>query len=380
MKRSIALSFLILHFSFFIYSQNAATVVSYSFEPVVQHFTVPFGVNTITIIIAGAQGGGFSGGNGASFTGVCTVYPSQVLSVVVGQRGEIGSVRLDGGGGGASWVYDSNVVLYNPSGITGLYAVAAGGGGRTCVRNISHDTTLPDSIIVAGSPGGTDLLTNSTTAMDSVYGTDTGGTGGNGGDPYGNIPIVPSGGGGGWLSNGFGLLTPYGKDESNHFSYSPSGGGDGGFGGGGGGGVGNNGNNIDFGGGGGGYNGGGGGGGGGGSYLNGTLVGTATASDTGNGSVTILYYQYTGTTDYTGISKEINIYPNPSTGVFIVNGLSPGQLLDTYNYLGQKINSSLSKGTFAELDLSDHANGVYQLVVHNADGSHAGELKVVKAN
>ncbi len=126
------------------------------------------------------------------------------------------------------------------------------------------------------------------------------------------------------------------------------------------------------GGGGGGYNGGGAGsgGGGGGSYLNGTLVGMATASDTGNGFVTISYIPPS--------SEIIAIYPNPTPAVFTVNGIRQEQLIEIYNCLGQKLQTFQASNTVMQVDLSTYASGVYIAVVRNADGSKVWQSKVVK--
>ncbi len=352
---------------FSVSGQNSPILVNYSFEPAVQHFVVPPGVSIITVTIAGAQGGGYLGGKGASFTCICNVHSCHIISIVVGQRGDTNALgRNGGGGGGASWVYDSNIVLHIPTGVNGLVAVAAGGGGESWSWPFGYpytDTTF------AGSAGGIDLSTNSTTTglIDG-----TGGTDGNGGESVGQI-LRSSGGGGGWLSNGTrAAWNVSGMDEANHFSGANAGGG---FGGGGGFGEGNNGENIDFGGGGGGYNGGGAGGGGGGSYLNGTLVGVAVASNIGNGSVTISYQPTTGVED---CPQDIFIYPNPTSGEFLVAGVMPGQTLDVYDYLGQKIMSAQVSNTYLELNLSANAKGVYLVIAHNGDRTFAGQAKVVK--
>jgi Glycine rich protein len=143
MKRCIAYLFIIpiligIHSS--LLSQNAPVVVNYSYEPAVQHFNILPGVNTITVTIVGAQGGGALGGKGASFAGICNVISPHVLSVVVGQEGiavaDTGNFNGGGGGGGgASWVYDSNIVLYHPIGTIGLLAVAGGGDKELLTTN-----------------------------------------------------------------------------------------------------------------------------------------------------------------------------------------------------------------------------------------------------
>jgi hypothetical protein len=226
--------------------------------------------------------------------------------------------------------------------------------------------------LYAGFPAGIDLVTNAATP-DSTFCMGAGGTGGNGGS---NSTCYQerlcAGPGAGWLSNG-GCWNNGGLDEANHFFRVYIEQIIIGFGGGGGDGA-VQGFIYDdgIGGGGGGYNGGGTGfvGGGGGSYLNGTLVGTATASNTGNGFVTISYLP--------PLTQVIDIYPNPNSGVFTVNGLLLGQVVEIYNCLGQKLQTLQASNTLMQLDLSAYSNGVYVVVVHNTDGSKAWLSKVVK--
>ena len=279
-------------------------VANYTFEPAVQHFKVPPGVTTITVSIAGAQGGGGAlGGPGASFTGTATVIPGDILSVAVGQQG--GGYGF-GGGGGASWVYDSNVVLYNPIGTLGLIAIAGGGGGAG-----SESSTGFHHWAYFGGPGGTDLVTNATNFGTAGHGAS--GTGGNGGNTYYGA------GGAGWLSNGQSAYHDAGgMDEAHHFSSVQNG--IGGFGGGGTG-WGKCMMGCTFGGGGGGgYNGGGAGlgGCGGGSYFVNTLPIVQDNQD-GNGFVRISYvitgydstftYKWSnGETTYTAIGLSAGTY------------------------------------------------------------------------
>jgi len=257
---------------------------TFSYEPAIQHFSIPAGVTQVTVSVIGAAGGygeatAEAGGKGAGFTGICNVTAGHILSVVVGGTGVNGTDE-DGGGGGASWVYDSTSTGAHTGtpALSALLAVAAGGGGGSYSNGD------------VGGAGGTNLTTNATT--NGGTGNSGGGTGGNGGAVPG--PSGSGASGGGWLSNGGAVSGGTGgNDWANSFAATTTGnsGGNGGFGGGGGG----NGNGA---GGGGGYNGGGGGlegegggdGGGGGSYLNGTVSGTPTATNTGNGAVTISYF------------------------------------------------------------------------------------------
>ncbi len=301
-------------------SLNVPLVTNYNFEPAVQHFNVPPSVTSIIISIAGAQGGGGAlGGPGASFTGTAPVIPGDVLSVAVGQLGS----GFYNGGGGASWVYDSNVVLYNPIGNLGLIAVAGGGGGSGALW---HRVFGVPTWLYYGGPGGTDLITNATTIGTSLHGN--GGTGGNGGNVYGGA------GGAGWLSNG---QTTWhdtgGMDEAHHFLGVQ---GMGGFGGGGAGWGKCTGPDCEAdGGGGGGYNGGSGGDGGegGGSYFVNTLP-TVLDNQDGNGFVSIAYIitGYDSTYSYNWSNGETTYCRGQSSNK-LLNGLI--QVLGFYaNFIG----------------------------------------------
>jgi hypothetical protein len=347
---------------------NSSNVVrNYLFEPAVQHFLVPMGVNTITITIGGAKGGGDSlGGNGASFAGVCPVIPGDIISIAVGQMG------AGSDGGGASWVYDSNMVLYNPVGTNGLLAVAGGGGGPGGAGSGIRITTYP------GAAGGTNLLTNASTFGPPIE--QAGGTGGNGG----NAEI--GGAGTGWLSNGQngagrGRITDTGgRDEANHFLAINGGGG---YGGGGADGEYIIGGTQQYsGGGGGGYNGGGTGwaAGGGGSYFINTSP-VVTANDTGNGFVTISYsvggippYTYlwsNGETTATATGLSAGTYSvtvSDSSGCFLTDSVTitqPPAIIPTITqYSGVKCNGDSDAVLFAS---ASGGSGFYQY--HWSDAS-----------
>jgi hypothetical protein len=132
-------------------------------------------------------------------------------------------------------------VLHAPSGTIGLLAIAGGGGGTGYAAT-------------AGVAGGTNLTSNAGSAATAG---DAAGTGGNGG-----VSAIDYGGGGaGWLS--IGTVNLGDNDEANHFTIAAG---------------------FDA------SDGGGYGGGGGGLFLAGgpaNLMGSITATHTGNGSVTI---------------------------------------------------------------------------------------------
>lgn len=351
----------------------AQTTVNFSQQNAVQNWIIPAGITTVTMTVTGAAGGGTAGqgagGDGASLTGICTVIPGHKLSIVVGSAGGGNVATWACGGGGASYVYDSNTV-------TLLIAGAGGGGGSS-------------SPGYNGAPGGTNISTNVTTAEQY---DGNGGTGGNGGNP--DSSYNDAAGGAGWISNGInGSFGAYGGNDRINLFTGGAGAlpgqnnNNGGYGGGGGGGN-------DGGGGGGGYNGGGGGapgsgGGGGGSYLNGTVVGTPTANNTGNGYVSIKYSGAAAVKNITSNEETTNVYPNPSRGVFSLQIVNPQFFSDNneiqiYNMLGEKVYSQIiSKEATGindvriTIDLNSQPNGIYVYRVVSVDNSLIGQGKLV---
>jgi len=260
--------------AFFISGSVSFAQTNFNYTGAVQTYTVPAGVFTLTVSAAGAQGGGegAGGGLGATMAGDFAVTPGEVLTIVVGQQGQLqigGNVQNSSGGGGGSFVYNASNVLL----------VAAGGGGGKC--NYAGSTSLhADANGLVGTSGGA--------SSDGNLGGSAGSAGNEG--LWSGTP--DAGGGAGWLSVSGG---PYGGFNAPTWAGgSPfcggGGGGCGGFGGFGGGGGG--GNRYGGGGGGGGYSGGGGGtdpthGGGGGSYNNGTNQTNTGGTQTGNGLIVI---------------------------------------------------------------------------------------------
>jgi hypothetical protein len=92
------------------------------------------------------------------------------------------------------------------------------------------------------------------------------------------------------------------------------------------------------------------------------------------------------TINYTGIdnisnSSGINIYPNPSKGLFTIqsSAISGQRSIEVYNELGQKVYSqfNIQNPTF-NIDLSSNPNGVYLIRILNTDGTLVTEKKMIK--
>ncbi|MBI3133774.1 MAG: gliding motility-associated C-terminal domain-containing protein [Bacteroidetes bacterium] len=261
------------------------TTVTFPFTGAADSWTVPNCVTSITITVAGAQGGNsldgagstgstgtpVLGGEGAVVTATIPVTPGDVLDIIVGGQGGLGNVPGFNGGGLGNFSLDGQLVN-----------ASAGGGGSTNV-NINGSPY----IIAAGGGGGG--------GGSYSFGAETN-VGGDGGCTTGQAPSPGSpwigvGGGGGTQTAPGAGGAPWAGVPTGGYAGIGSTGGNGGMwntapGGGGGGGY--------FGGGGGGNDGcctgaNGGAGGGGGSSLVPPGAGCTQGANTGNGSVTITY-------------------------------------------------------------------------------------------
>jgi len=85
----------------------------------------------------------------------------------------------------------------------------------------------------------------------------------------------------------------------------------------------------------------------------------------------------TGVRDLT-VSSAVVTFPNPTNGSFTVSGLTQGQVVELYNYLGQRLTSTLVDNTTMHFDIGTKANGIYLIRIDNTDGSLATEKKIVK--
>jgi len=274
------------------------TTTTYNYTGSLQTFTVPNGVNSMTIDARGAAGGNVSvscvgnGGLGARMSGVVSVTPGQVISILVGQLG--GTNGSDAGGGGGSFVVGP--------GNTPLVIAGGGGGASNNITNCGANINGMNASIT-------------TSATATTNGAGLGGVSGNGGFLAGGAGS--NGAGGGFNTNGAfaGSANNCGKAYVN--------GGAGGFGGGGTGGYGGGGCGWQTGGnggGGGGYSGGGSGGsnpytagGGGGSYNIGSNQVNAAGFQSGNGQVMLTYGSGSYTTSLTAGLPSGTVFPIGTT-------------------------------------------------------------------
>jgi hypothetical protein len=239
----------------------------------------PADVRTMSVVLAGAQGGR-SGGNGAKATANFKTLPTGNLYIYVGGQGSSGNAAAGG---------------YNGGGTAGSgHGDEGSGGGATDIRT---STLLADRIAVAGGGGGTGGWIGG--SGGSAAGT-TASAGGNGQGLGGGAGTPTAGGSGGvsfgaQTTNGSAGVTGVGGSGGSVNTpgtmVAGGGGGGGGYFGGGGGGADTDPVGVD-----------GGGGGGGSSYMNSTKLNTVAyyaAFQSGNGQASITYNLGPAVTSFT---------------------------------------------------------------------------------
>jgi gliding motility-associated-like protein len=317
-------------------SAYAQTTTTFNYTGSPQTWTVPACVSSINVTVAGADGGGSLGGNGAVVTATISVVPGQVITVNVGGSG--GSATAGYGGGGLGYASTDGNASYNSSGGGGAttisvngnpVVIAAGGGGSG-----------GGSGIVAGGAGGcaTGLVGSSTFGLGGTGGSQV--AGGIGGTPW---AATPPGGQNGSLGQG---------GNGGFWQTASGGGGGGGYYGGGGGGndgccTGAN----------------GGGGGSGGSSLVPAGAGCTSGSNNGSGYVSIT----------SGGVTASNTGPYCEGGTIQLNGSAGGT---SYSWTGPNgFTSNLQNPTIPNSTLA--MAGTYSLTVTGTGCTDAATTNVV---
>lgn len=202
----------------------AQTTVTYSYTGGSQTYTVPPCVTSITVTVAGADGGGANGGNGAVVTATIPVNPGDVITISAGGSGALGSGGYGGGGNGHITTIGGQTSSGGGGGasvlsVNGIPVIVAGGGGGGNGGSAGN--------LVAGGAGG---CGSGAVGTGSSY-TLTGG--GAGSQTSGGIGGPPWGGG---AFGQAGSLGQGGNGANDITNGGPGGGGGGGYYGGGGGG------------------------------------------------------------------------------------------------------------------------------------------------
>jgi hypothetical protein len=265
---------------------GTSCTVSFAYSGDYYTWTPPADVRTMTMSIAGAQGGR-SGGNGSRTTATFKTIPTTPLYIYVGGQGSSGNAAAGGfnGGGAAGSGHNDE----------------GSGGGATDIRT---STLLADRIAVAGGGGGTGGWVGGAGGSGA---STTGNPGGNG-QGLGGGAGTPTAGGSGGTSNGtltssgaagaLGVGGQGGSANNPSNSVAGGGGGGGGYYGGGGGGADTDPTGVD-----------GGGGGSGSSFTNSTRfqsIGYAVAWQPGNGAASITYNLGPTVTSFTAPASPSN--------------------------------------------------------------------------
>lgn len=294
----------------------------------------PSDVRSMSISLAGAQGGRF-GGNGAKTTATFKAIPTTPLHIFVGGQGSAGSGAAGGFNGGGAAGYGHND--------------EGSGGGATDIRTGPY---LTDRIAVAGGGGGTGGWVGGAGAP----GSGTTGTGGGNGQGFGGGAGTPVSGGAGGASNGsltspgtagsIGVGGAGGRANTASSTVAGGGGGGGGFYGGGGGGADTDPSGTD-----------GGGGGSGSSYINSTRFQSETytaAWQSANGAASITYNFGPSVTYFSGPSSPskaatpvFNIaFGQSVTGLtaddFVISGTAQGCYISTLTGSGANYAATVS--------------------------------------
>ncbi len=331
---------------------GTSCTVSFPYSGDYYTWTPPADVRTMTMSIAGAQGGR-SGGNGSKTTATFKTIPTTPLFIYVGGQGSSGN----GAAGG-----------YNGGGAAGSgHNDEGSGGGATDIRT---STSLTDRIAVAGGGGGTGGWVG---ASGGSAAATTGNAGGNG-QGQGGGAGTPTAGGAGGASNGT-LTTPGsagalgvggagGSANNPSNSVAGGGGGGGGYYGGGGGGADTDGTGVD-----------GGGGGGGSSFTNSTRfqsVVYTVAWQPANGAASITYNLGPRVTSFTApaspskaVSPVFNItFGQSVTGLtaddFVISGTVTGCYISTLTGSGASYAATVSGCSDGTISLTlkvDTVNG-----------------------
>jgi hypothetical protein len=153
----------------------------------VMRWTVPKGVTEVGIVAIGAMGGSKPcqlGGPGAVAAGTFKVTPGEVISVLVGQTGQLSPTRPNngagGGGGSFAWRGSGPISLQN------VMVAGGGGGGAGCKGTARAGSTGPEARNGVGGDRTSGVAGNN-------------GQGGGGGAATGFRPTGSGGGGGGGI-------------------------------------------------------------------------------------------------------------------------------------------------------------------------------------
>ncbi len=89
-------------------------------------------------------------------------------------------------------------------------------------------------------------------------------------------------------------------------------------------------------------------------------------------------YLITGINEVGNNASPVKVYPDPNNGFFSISGLTHGQIVELYNYLGQAISTVTADQETMHFDLSTKPNGVYLITIRSSDQSIILQKKITK--
>lgn len=110
----------------------------------------------------------------------------------------------------------------------------------------------------------------------------------------------------------------------------------------------------------------------------GTYTCTVTDSNGCSATVAVTIISTAGIQNIPAVNK-INIYPDPNNGIFVISGIMKNEIVELYNYMGQKLSSTkVDNNSSMQFNISDKADGVYVLKITNVSGKVIAEKQILK--
>ncbi len=97
-----------------------------------------------------------------------------------------------------------------------------------------------------------------------------------------------------------------------------------------------------------------------------TVIGTNTVGCSNTDSITQSVSICAGITQIDNVNNEINIYPNPSNGIFNIDAVTSTNLI-VYNTLGAIVVNKIFESGSHQLNLTNQTNGIYFVKVIRSD-------------
>jgi len=111
--------------------------------------------------------------------------------------------------------------------------------------------------------------------------------------------------------------------------------------------------------------------------VNDSIHGCNCADSVTRDSVTITAQACAGINELKN-NQNIKVSPNPNNGLFSISGLFENMKIDLYDCMGRLVNSTSSKTSSMQFNLSNNSDGIYLIRIFTKDSEFVGQRKVVK--